>query len=63
MARKRTKILTNEKLDIRIHLPWDEDPTEARRIYQRLYREAHKSDPVTAIAKELGINPRKKQRR
>lgn len=53
--KKRTKILTAGGL------PWAEDPTEARKIYMRIYREAHKSSPENAILKHLGADkkPRK----
>jgi hypothetical protein len=63
LGRKRTKLLTNENLDIRINLPWDSDPIEARRIYQTIYRESHRTDPEIAILKELGIKPRRKRRK
>jgi hypothetical protein len=60
--KKRTKILTNKSIDVKIHLPWDEDPTEARRIYMRLYREVHKTNLETALRKELGIKPNRKKK-
>jgi len=54
MTRKRTRILTKGAL------PWSTNPTEARRIYMRIYREAHKTDVETALLKHLGIPKKRK---
>ena len=40
-------------------LPWSEDPKEARRIYQRIYREAQKSSVEEALIEHLGLKPKR----